>query len=211
MFEKLKSLLDHDVPIQFHSMLTSVRDEYLLAYRRALASYRQQFTPSAPEVTFKLNRPDTPIQFQFYRVDLASGAVSPPNLTEVNLGRPLKFKPQLFRMPSGLSLTMHPFVWSGIDFITAPFPADSPELASWCLSWLDPDDKRPRDSEGFSGVIHVVTMPTRRGDQWMFSVDFGTAPIAAFEELLAVLHRLGVESVTAGSFHFYKRPPNASI
>ncbi len=204
MLARLKSIFQKTPNSEFHRLLCAVRDQYLEAYRRALVTYKQQFKPGGPEVTLRLNIPNTPAHFCHRRMDLASGAVSPPNLTEVVVENPLQFEPKGFQLPSGVSVTMHPFAWSGIDIITRPFPSDSPELAKWCLKWLDLDDKRPRDKHGFSGVTHCVTPPEQRSERWVFSVDFGSAPIVAFDELLTVLQQLGIESVTAGSFQLPK-------
>jgi hypothetical protein len=199
MIEQLRTLFQKS-PLDFHGLLSVGREQYLETFRKALADYRSRYTPSALEVILDLNRPNTPRHFRHYRMDLASGAVSPPNLTEVNIDRPLHFEPQTFLSSAGVSITVHPFVWNSVDFITKSFPPDSPEFASWILSWLDLEDKRSPDKDGLCGVIHSVTPPGQRGEQWAFSVDFGSAPVVAFEELLAVLRKLGIDSVKAGSF-----------
>lgn len=205
MFERLKLLLKRSPQAVFNEHLVTARNQYLTAYRQALSTYRKRFKPSAPEVIFDLNKHEVPKHFRHYRVDLASGAVSPPNLTEVNIAQPIRFDSQTFDLQSGMSVTLKPFVWNGLDIFTAPFESDSPEFVSWCLKWLDLDDKRTPDGDGFCGVIHCVMPPAPRGDCWGFTVDFGTAPIAALEELLSILQSLGVSSVTLGSFHFDKR------
>jgi hypothetical protein len=54
-------------------------------YVDALAEYRRKYIPGGPEVLLQLGDNGAREAFRLYRVDLASGATTPPNLTEVNL------------------------------------------------------------------------------------------------------------------------------
>src|SRR5207244_11409035 len=149
------------------------------AYGQALRSYRSRFTPSAPEVIFEINDPTIPSPFRFFRADLGSGAVSPPNITKVDIGCPPRRPPQTFRLPYGLSLTLQPIAWNAVDFVTTPFDADASEFISWCSRWLDIGEKRKPDRNGFAHVIHAVTPPTREERRCTFTVDFGSASVEA--------------------------------
>jgi hypothetical protein len=188
-------------PESLTSILALARGQYMAAYRQALKSYRKRFSPWAAEVMFDLKKVNTPRPFHYYRVDLASSAVTPINITEVNLELPHhRAEPRTFQRASGLSLKLHPVVWNGIDFLSPHFVPEDSEFVAWCSRWLDPDDKLTKGGHTLSGVIHAVTYPSFTGENWMFGVDFGSAPTSAFDELLAVMEQMGCRSVTVGSF-----------
>ncbi len=46
--------------------LEAIREHYLAGYRKAVAEYRQQFTPCAPEVLLELGG-DSPLVYRYYR------------------------------------------------------------------------------------------------------------------------------------------------
>ena len=72
-------------------------------------------------------------------------------------------------------------------------------LAEWCTHWLDVSESNPTDQNGLLGAIHSVTNPERRGDATFFSVDFGTAQVAAVEALLKVLVGAGASDIRIAS------------
>jgi hypothetical protein len=154
---------------------------------------------------FEPNGSTAPIPYRYFRVDLVSGSVSPPNLTDVNVDPHETFEPLCFAWDSGLKVTLHPFVWNGIEFVSGLVPNDLPLLTDWVSRWLDVGDTKPQDDDGLSEIIHSVTYPMVEGSRWSFSVDFGSAPIGAFEELLNILSKLDVMAVSVGSFTYLAR------
>ena len=81
------------------------------------------------------------------------------------------------------------------EWIGARPPADQvPCSSADLLTWVEANPCSPRDDEGREshlGAIHAVSLVA--GDQ--FSVDFGSAPLAAFEELLATLKGAGAKKI----------------
>ncbi len=157
-----------------HTEVSEARKIYMLTYEKALATYRQRFAASAPEVIFEVK-------------DSSEAA-------------PFRFSPRGIRLPTGMHITIHPIVWYRIEFVFGTQVTDDANLLKWCSLWLDLDEHRKPDETGFSGVIHSVTPPAFAENRTSFSVDFGSAPVMAFEECLTELHRAGVCSVTVGSF-----------
>jgi hypothetical protein len=70
----------------------------------------------------------------------------------------------------------------------------------WQKKWIDEKDKKVRDKFGLAGVIHWLSQPSRDGEQYEFLVDFGSAPVDAFHELMFALAAVGVKEVMVGSF-----------
>ena len=182
------------------STISAGRDHYLSRYRVAIKDYRARFQPSGPEVMFNPIGSTTPIPYRYFRADLASGAVSPPNLTDINVDPHETFAPVAFAWDSGLMVTLYPFVWNGVEFVSGTAPKNISLLTDWVWRWLDDGDMKPQDSDGLSEVIHSVTYPKVKDSRWSFSVDFGSAPVKAFEELLGTLSDLGLVAVSIGSF-----------
>lgn len=200
----------HNVMLDTRSLTSTVsagRDHYLCRYRPAIKDYRTRFQPSHPEVMFEPNGSTTPIPYRYYRVDLASGAASPgcPNLTEINVDPHETFSPISLAWITGLKVTLHPFVWNGVEVVSATIPKDISLLTDWVSCWLNVGDTKPQDRDGLSEVIHSVTYPSVEDLRWSFSVDFGSAPVQAFEELLGTLSRLGIVAVSIGSFAYLKK------
>lgn len=174
-------------------LLNAVRNHYVSKYREAIASYRQRFTPSAPEVLLE-TKGGCPLIYRCYRVDLASGAVDPPNFTEVNPSSHLDF--ESFREErDGLAIHLSPVVWNGVEFRAQPSLASDDLLQSWALRWIDPDEKADVDSDGLGAYVHSLTKPESDSEATSLSVDFGSAPVASVLELLAALRQSGATRV----------------
>lgn len=184
------------------SIISQGREHYLDRYRSAIREYRGRYHPSGPEVMFEPNGTTTPIPYRYFRIDLTSGAVSPPNFTEVNVDPHAAFPATSFALQTGLRVLLHPFVWNAIEFVSHATPSDLSLLTRWVNRWLDFGDTKPQDNDGLSGVVHSVTFPVAKDKSWSFSVDFGSAPVEALEELLDTLPRLGITSVSIGSFTY---------
>jgi hypothetical protein len=63
-------------------------------------------------------------------------------------------------------------------------------LGSWFQRWFDPDDQRHDPSAEAGQVIHSLVIAPGR-----MTVDFGTAPVEAFWELLDLLEEAGARNL----------------
>lgn len=174
-------------------VLSDAREAWLAAFAAARAELEAEHSPTATEVLFALPANGSPEVFRLWRADLAAGVG--PKAAEVNLERIPSFAPFQAR-EHGLELTIEPLVWNGIEISMEPQTGVTPLLEAWARRWLDLDEVGPRD---LLGAIHSITPPEHGDGELSVSVDFGTAPIAALEELLVELARLGVRRVRLGS------------
>ena len=190
--------------MKVQSVFADARHIWHRQYLQSLAEYREQYQPSAPEVMFQLSDNGQPNVFRLYRADMASGAVDPPNITDVNLAALADTGAQVIPLPSRLVVHLHPIRWNCVDFLVDQMLADSGELQQWCSKWLDIDETGPLDEHGLLGAIHSVTAPEPQENGVSFSVDFGSAPVDAVNELLSVLRRLGATVVRISSSWAYE-------
>jgi len=178
--------------VDLGEILNAVREHYLGKYRAAISRYRERFDPSAAEVLFELSG-DAPLVYRYYRADLASGAVDPPNFTEVNPESHLEFEPTRLTH-EGLEVLLSPFVWNGLEVrIEPPIPTDE-HLRAWATRWIDPDEQAETDSDGLGAYVHSVTVPESDGRSTHLSIDLGSAPVSSLLELLAIMRQCGASS-----------------
>jgi hypothetical protein len=188
--------------MDFFAVMAAARDHYLRIYRDAIAKYRVQFTPSAPEVMIEPTASATPTPYRYYRLDLASGAESPPNLTDVNVDPHALIAPTQYQPLPQLRVTLSTFVWNGLEFVARDQPDNLTALSEWVERWLDVNDTRHSDPDGLAGIIHSTTFPVVDQHGWSFSVDFGSAPVDAVRDLLLTLNAGGVTELRMGSFAY---------
>jgi hypothetical protein len=178
-------------------LLTQIREHYLTAFTSSLEPFQHNFSPSAPEVLLEINR-ETAYAFRLYRADMVSNVNGEANIQEVNPPTHLHFPLQTFTPLPKLALAIQPIAWNGVEFTINTVPSWK-GLEDWALRWLDVEDNHTHDGSGFQGVIHSVTVPETSQGSSSFSVDFGSAPITAFEELLQLFVKLGATHVEMGS------------
>ena len=181
--------------LELAAFVEAARGHYVARYKSATLDYRAKFQPSHPEVLFDYPDSPYPVPYRYRRVDLASGAVNPPNVTEIGvrphqLGDPFKVA-----HASGIEITVYPSVWNAMKIEAGSIPTDIEPLTAWVWRWIDYGDTKPQDEVGFSEVIHSVTYPKTVGTEWLCSFDFGTAPRQAFEELMGALAEMGIRRV----------------
>lgn len=122
------------------------------------------------------------------RADLHDGTT----LIRVESTRTFPFDPLEFSW-GALRVSMTPFSWDACALcLEAPTPDWAP-LIEWFDRWIDEAEARAPAYDGFYGVIHSLSGPAleRR-------VDFGSAPVDAFEQLLDAARALGATKLHIG-------------
>lgn len=173
-------------------ILEQVREHYLQGYRQSYESFSQAHEKSPPEVLLQLqNREKLPLPYQLYRVDMASGDSASPNFSEFNHESHLSFNPVQFSANS-IEAVLYPISWEAVEFETNEFNIDNENLSDWALKWLDQEEQADTDEFGIGCYIHSITFPELENGKVHFSIDFGSASLASFRELLSVLIEMGV-------------------
>jgi len=189
--------------MKLDELLTKERHQYMANFQLGLD---QNKTPkSAIEImlqtTSDQNR-NQPEIFQVNRYDMITvNAEGKFDLTEFNLSNDsvMKFDKQVYEIDK-MSVEITPFVWNGCEFTIDKKPNDI--YIIWARKWIDIDDKKKPTPDGFQNVVHSVTFPEEIEGKWTTSIDFGSAPIEAFKELLELFSEQGVKKVEIHSKTF---------
>ena len=184
---------DSQAVVDVESIAEKARDHYLKAYRDQIAQYKQRYRPGGPEVLLEVGK-SAPYVYRLYRIDLASGAVKPPDLTEVNVKVSQEF-PVLQFTQDKTSIEVLPFAWNGVEFEISPPLANDSQLQKWGLRWIDPEENANVDASGLGNYVHSITEPTTSGGATHFSVDFGSASMGCWRELFSLLRKTGAKHI----------------
>ena len=91
-----------------------------------------------------------------------------------------------------------PFTWDWLTLTVIGLPEEDAEelFRNWFLRWFDPEDENEIGADGLAGVVHYMGEPRRVEEQLRLTVDLGSAPPEALNELLERLASHG--AATAG-------------
>ena len=177
------------------------RSEYLSHYRSAIARQRPLHEKFSPEVLFELSD-QVHLHRRLYRADMAATDSGKHSFIEANLDRATLF-PVTDLSSRSSKIIIRPFTWNGAVFYARG--GGPVEIDSWFMQWADIEDKNGSDGDGLGGVIHSLHM-TEQGDGRVdYSVDFGSAPIQAFDDFVEILVSAGVAQVEVSSPHFEEK------
>ena len=118
----------------------------------------------------------------------------------VDTGQMLSFAPFDFTWPSNeLSVTIEPFQWNWLQLQTTAAPAADQwrVMQQWYLKWFGESDPA---MDQLAGAVHFFDDPRIDGAEIELTIDMGTAPVDALEELLDAAGALGAEAVRIGHF-----------
>lgn len=111
----------------------------------------------------------------------------------------LEFEVVTFTSGAG-TVVLSPFVWdwTPLEVLGLSEEAVSNVCHSWFLKWFDADDENAPTEEGLFGVVHFMSElePTEEG--WRVTVDLGSSPVSAVEDLLFRILDAGASQVRVG-------------
>jgi hypothetical protein len=178
-------------------LAAQVREHYIKALLASFVEFKAAYSPSSLEVMFELQRQES-LPYRLYRADMAANVSGEAKLQEVNASTHLSFKP--FKLDTGGSLvaTLHPVVWNDVGIKTNVRLPDA-LIEDWAMQWLDMDDHHAQDENGLQGVIHSISRDDTGDEGTELTVDFGSAPVGALNDLIEILRTCGVLYITIHS------------
>jgi len=166
-----------------------VRQHYLIGLIASFQEYEISHKPSSLEVMFELQRA-VALPFRLFRADMASNVNGEANIQEVNLNSHLSFETFVEESVFGLTVEVQPMHWNDVE-VYANAQIESTAFEEWALKWLDLEDKHATSADGLQSVIHSITFHEQEIGCSRVTVDWGSAPLEAIEELLQLLSAKG--------------------
>ncbi len=180
-----------------------IRDHYLIGLCKEIAIYNQTFNKTLSEAMIELEGLDPqPPVFHLHRVDMSSNSRSYTDFTEFQPDDNIYFRPTKLSLNNQMKISLEPFVWNEVDIECSAFDVRAPLLQKWAYYWLH-DFKRGNEY-GLTGCVHGLSFPQKVQDFCHFTVDFGSADVRSFVELMQVLHHLGVRKARVYSKALYQ-------
>lgn len=162
--------------------LEEVRGAYVERLARAIAKRGEQQT--GVEILVERTDDDEPERlFRMFRADmlLVDGEAAQVEVIE----GPFAIDDVVFDF-AGVPITIHDLAWENC-LVSAHGPDPNLEaIGLWAVRWLDVAEQRAPDARGLRHAIHQVSRPRRHDGDWSIHVDFGSADVDAFIELLQI-------------------------
>jgi hypothetical protein len=198
---RLGRLFKGKQPRSIMQRVDAERENYLAVYLRAISEARRAHDVAVAEVKVETTQEKFRKPYRYYTLDIFWRRGDQSGPIEVNIATASAF-PRVREDWQGLDVTLHPFVWNGLEFRLDGDLADEAGLLAWMDKWMDIPERKPKDENHLSQIVHNVTQPERTQGGWSFSVDFGSAPLDAFVELIDVVRASGTKRLELGSFGY---------
>ena len=118
---------------------------------------------------------------------------------QVNSQSQLDFAPIHFSI-ADTAVALSPFIWDWLPLEVSGLPQDQATqvLTDWFNQWFDGEDENPVNEAGLQEVIHFMSDPEPTADGFKLTIDLGSAPSEAVEDLLFALSDAGSAKVQLG-------------
>jgi hypothetical protein len=160
--------------------MSEARANYIAFFNKALLARQRERQGVTAEVRVELNKHAS---HELYRLFVVDALERKPDGTigvvEFNSDPVSASYPELN--------IQTPVAWNGVTFGCSGLAFPEEKLLAWGERWIHDEAPPLGPQDGLTGIIHYVTQPERVWGHMEFSVDFGSAPFRAFEELLLAL------------------------
>lgn len=186
--------------MNFSELLGAIRDLYVTELSQAAAD-AAHVEPAPRTASGELALEGTPPLP--CRVDAIAGhgeAAGRP--TRIDSRKRLQFEPIAFEIDSA-RIVVAPFAWDDVEIEIRGVDDSAARRAAseWFMRWFDADDLNPQ-IDGLYQVVHCLSDLKDKADGLEATIDLGSAPTRAFEDLLVGL-------VDAGAAEVYVRRPSS--
>jgi hypothetical protein len=172
--------------------ITQQREQYQSLLRNRVRALRLSQARFATELLIEPNNHQSPRPFSLIRVDAIYGPTEAPTIERIVSERAVPTEVLRYTMDCGINISAGPVSWESncFEFRSSAFQMNL--LSDWLNDWIDLEEVKEQDADGLSGVVHSCTGIAGESFHWQLLTDFGSAPIAAFEELVALLAGIGI-------------------
>jgi hypothetical protein len=171
--------------------ITREREQYQSFLRDRVRTLGASQPRLAAEVMILPNNQPLPKPFGLIRVDIIYGPSEAPRIERVVSAGAVSIRGERHTLDCGIDISGESLSWESTCFAFHSPTFQLGLLTDWLNKWIDTEGIKERDACGLSGVVHSCT-GSASDSQWELVTDFGSAPMAAFEEFVAELARHGV-------------------
>jgi hypothetical protein len=95
------------------------------------------------------------------------------------------------------TITLEPFTWDWATVLVNGITVDNMAtmVGDWFYRWFDPEDAKTADADGLFAVVHFASDPVAREGGVETTLDLGSAPVDAFQDILKMLAEGGATQI----------------
>ena len=153
----------------------------------------------AKEILVAYNSDKPPMLLNLTRFDYLEKRNDDFNIEELSPDTYINHQTLEF-VAGNLMIELNPFYWHGCEFILNKKISDTTFIEDWTKQWIDEEELLQESAEGYANAIHSVTIPENAEDETKFTVDFGTASVECFLDLINKIAKNNIDKVTINSF-----------
>jgi hypothetical protein len=184
-------------------ILEQIRSHYLARLRQAVADHASDgILTVVPEAALRghdgklLRRGQPPMPVRVDLITLVNEQVR-DGMTIESETMP-GFPPFSLRWKHQLPVDIRPFPWNACSVQITNAADNLAPLMEWFDRWFDAEETLTPGEDGLLGVIHSMTVERPTDGQARLMIDFGSAPIDAFQELIDAIFSVAAQSVEVG-------------
>jgi hypothetical protein len=173
--------------LDFEDLLELARDSYVDQFKNFVDQHIKKYIQGGPEVKLKLSE-----ESSLYKSIYCADFITPDKgvqIIEMDPDRELSFDPLVVSLGE-MEMTVEALNWDDIKLTHTGAPEILQGVDAWFQTWFDPEDENINLDTRFSGHIHSLLIENNS-----LSVDFGTAPVQAFIDLLLLLEMNGAKAL----------------
>lgn len=179
--------------MNFSELLDAIRDLYVVELSRAAAD-AAHVEPALRTASGELALEGTsPLPCRVDVIPEYGEAAGRP--ARIDSRKRLQFEPIAFEIDS-TRIVIAPFAWDDVEIEIRGLDESAAKRAAseWFMRWFDADDLNPR-IDGLYQVVHFLSDISVKADGIEATIDLGSAPTRAFEDLLLGLADIGAAEV----------------
>lgn len=130
------------------------------------------------------------------RADVIRVSEDTTEAVQVDSQTRLRFEPIHFHL-GDTAVQLQPFVWDWLSLEVQGLAEEkaSKALIDWFNDWFDGDDENEPDEAGLQQVVHFMSDPQVLAGGVKATIDLGSAPVEALEDLLFALSDAGAARI----------------
>jgi hypothetical protein len=176
---------------EFFNIVSLERQRYVDFFLHETNILKKGKDTYATELQIQINDETVSYPFNVVYLDfIYKDKKNKDHIAELRLDKNLDYRRSEFCLGK-MKIRLSPFCWNCCGFTADKLEVSA--LANWAVKWLKIDEEIP--DTGLAGAIHLCSEPFLTDNKYSFTVDFGSAPVNCFTDILQLLHENNAEEV----------------